>query len=63
MLLELTESTQFLDERRDAGLISLVWQEITRQGVEEARFGEQCAYRLSNKSAQFGRGRFDLIEK
>jgi hypothetical protein len=54
---------QFPDKLRDAGLIGLVRKEVTRQGVEEARFGEQCAYRLSNKSAQFGRGRFDLIEK
>jgi len=61
--MEPAQSAQFPHELRDAGLVGLVRQEVTRQGVEEARFGEQCAYRLSNKSAQFGRGRFDLIQK
>ena len=58
-----SQSVLLPNKLRDAGLIALVRQEVTRQGVEEALFGEQCAYRLSNKSAQFSRGRFDLIQK
>jgi hypothetical protein len=61
--MEPSESVQFPDKLRDAGLVGSVRQEVTRQGVEESRFGEQCSYRFSNKSAQFGRGRFDLIQK
>jgi hypothetical protein len=62
-LYKAAQSAQFSRQLPDAGLVSLIRQQISGQGIEKGSFGKQSPNRFRKEGSQFWRGGFNLIQK